>query len=213
MIYKYNKNLKIKHYESINNLLIGQLEERKRISRDLHDSLNPQLSAIYIQSDGLNKENYKFEETKTKIKNELTFAIKRIREISHDLMPIDLEDNEIYTSFKDIILKRQTEHLSIVLNSNTDGLKFDNKIKFHLVYILLELIQNSLKHSEASKIEIILNYDKSKKNLHFKYMDNGKGIDDNEKKKQGIGLKNIITRILIIGGEFEIISEKGFELN
>ena len=51
LIYRYNKNLKIKHYEALNNLLIGQLNERERLARDLHDSLNPQLSAINLKLD------------------------------------------------------------------------------------------------------------------------------------------------------------------
>ena len=76
----------------------------------------------------------------------------------------------------------------------------------HIFRIIQELINNSLKHGESTAISIVL----TEHVTHFtlKYGDNGRGFDtSNLDKKAGIGLENIKSRALIIGGNINIESE------
>lgn len=213
LIYRYNKNLKIKHYEALNNLLIGQLKERERLARDLHDSLNPQLSAINLKLDTIQCNDDEFGSIKNRIRDDINQAVVRIRQISHNLMPANLKLNNLHFVFKDYIINAQTPEIQIKFTSQIEHLKFNETIKFHLFYILMELIQNTSKHSKANKIEIQLNYNESKKTLYFNYLDNGIGIEEDIFEKNGIGIKNIVSRLKILNADFKLNTDNGFQIN
>lgn len=213
LIYRYNKNLKIKHYEALNNLLIGQLNERERLARDLHDSLNPQLSAINLKLDTIQCNDDEFGSIKNRIRDDINHAVVRIRQISHNLMPANLKSTNLHLVFKDYIINAQTPEIQIKFTSEIEHLEFNETIKFHLFYILMELIQNTSKHSKANKIEIQLKYNESKKTLYFNYLDNGIGIEEDIFEKNGIGIKNIVSRLKILNADFKLNTDNGFQIN
>ncbi len=213
LIYRYNKNLKIKHYEALNNLLIGQLNERERLARDLHDSLNPQLSAINLKLDTIQCNDDEFGSIKTRIRDDINHAVVRIRQISHNLMPTNLKLNNLHFVFKDYIINAQTPEIQIKFTSEIEHLKFNEIVKFHLFYILMELIQNTSKHSKANKIEVQLKYNESKKTLYFNYLDNGIGIEEDIFEKDGIGIKNIVSRLKILNADFKLNTDNEFQIN
>lgn len=213
LIYRYNKKLKIKHYEALNNLLIGQLNERERLARDLHDSLNPQLSAINLKLDTIQCNDDEFGSIKNRIRDDINQAVVRIRQISHNLMPANLKLNNLHFVFKDYIINAQTPEIQIKFTSEIEHLKFNETKKFHLFYILMELIQNTCKHSKANKIEIQLNYNESKKTLYFNYLDNGIGIKEDIFEKNGIGIKNIVSRLKILNADFKLNTDNEFQIN
>ena len=67
---------------------------------------------------------------------------------------------------------------------------------------------DSLKHSSASNISVILNF--SEKQIHFHYADNGKGFDmEKQKLKKTLGLKSIESRIDFLGGECQLETQVG----
>ena len=82
---------------------------------------------------------------------------------------------------------------------------FDNKIALELYSIILESINNILKHSGANKSEIILTNDNEK--IQLLIIDNGKGFDL-EKDLIGFGLKNIENRLQGLNGRFEVSNLK-----
>ncbi len=213
LIYRYNKNLKIKHYEALNNLLIGQLNERERLARDLHDSLNPQLSAINLKLDTIQCNDDEFGSIKTRIRDDINQAVVRIRQISHNLMPTNLKLNNLHFVFKDYIINAQTPEIQIKFTSEIEYLNFNEIVKFHLFYILMELIQNTSKHSKANKIEVQLKYNESKKTLYFNYLDNGIGIEEDIFEKDGIGIKNIVSRLKILNADFKLNTDNEFQIN
>lgn len=163
LIYRYNKNLKIKHYEAFNYILIGQLKERERLSRDLHDSLNPQLSAINLKLDTIQCSNDEFGSIKTRIRDDINQAVLRIRQISHNLMPSNLKWNNLHFVFKDYIINAQTPEIQIKFISEIEHLKFNETIKFHLFYILMELIQNTNNIAKLIRLKFSLNTMNQKK--------------------------------------------------
>jgi signal transduction histidine kinase len=128
-------------------------------------------------------------------------------------MPTNLKLNNLHFVFKDYIINAQTPEIQIKFTSEIEHLKFNEIVKFHLFYILMELIQNTSKHSKANKIEVQLKYNESKKTLYFNYLDNGIGIEEDIFEKDGIGIKNIVSRLKILNADFKLNTDNEFQIN
>ena len=69
-----------------------------------------------------------------------------------------------------------------------------------------EAVNNAVKHSKASQINIIL--DENENQLAMKIQDNGQGFDYEEKRKKSYGLTNLQNRTKELKGDFEVISNQ-----
>lgn len=80
-----------------------------------------------------------------------------------------------------------------------------------LYRITTELIKNTLTYANASRIDIVFDYDQLKKLISFTYIDDGAGFDWEEirKQKKGLGLMNIQQRVLIMKGDIKIKARSG----
>jgi len=196
-------------------LIEGQEQERKRIAEDLHDRLGILLSTIKLHFSAINSD------IKSKIwpsikqstiaEKLLDDAFVEVRQIAHDLASGTLTKSGLVVTLKD--LKIAIEHSRrIKFNLDTYHMeeRFDSQIEITIYRTLQELIGNALKHAAASEITVSLNrYDKE---LNIIVEDNGIGFNKSlAYASDGIGLKNVETRMKSIGGELTIDSlpEKG----
>ncbi|MEJ6981572.1 ATP-binding protein [Pedobacter sp. P351] len=182
-------------------LLVSGLEnERRRLSRELHDGLGPYLTSLkyYIEN---NVEN---ELKKTEMKKIVDETISEIRSMSNALMPASIDDFGIGVTLTNYIenLKKSTsinieyEDLTKQENSNISDHQGIN-----LFRISQELINNSLKHSKAKNIRITLSeFDEF---ISLFYFDDGSGFDVNT-VKLGSGITNIKERVDICNGKITI---------
>ena len=85
--------------------------------------------------------------------------------------------------------------------------RFDSNIEVIIYRVACELINNSLKHSGCSEIELSLNHDND--NLTLDYSDNGCGFDTSNVDDSGMGLSNIRSRVQSLSGKFRLTSSKG----
>ena len=182
-------------------LLVSGLEnERRRLSRELHDGLGPYLTSLkyYIEN---NVEN---ELKKTEMKKIVDETISEIRSMSNALMPASIDDFGIGVTLTNYIenLKKSTsinieyEDLTKQENSNISDHQAIN-----LFRISQELINNSLKHSKAKNIRITLSeFDEF---ISLFYFDDGSGFDINT-VKLGSGITNIKERVDICNGKITI---------
>ncbi|MDO6676524.1 histidine kinase [Tenacibaculum sp. 1_MG-2023] len=174
----------------------GQEKERKRIAQELHDAVGGSLAGIKLQLDHLSSKEPRL----SSIISHLDETYNQVRHISHDLLSKKIADKEFTQLIKNHIEKIVTStHLKIEMSFFDETLinKTNNTIQTHLFKILQELINNTIKHANASTIEIQLNAHTDMMNLLFE--DNGKGFVYNE-KVEGIGLKNINERITTLNG-------------
>ena len=94
--------------------------------------------------------------------------------------------------------------------SNIDTVRLDSKIELALFRIIEELINNTIKHAEAPSIVLVMN--RSDTDLLLKYADDGVGFDIDEilkSKQSGTGLKNIVSRVISINGQYSFIRNPG----
>jgi signal transduction histidine kinase len=199
------QNQEITNLES---LIDGEEKERKRIAQELHDGLNGDLSAIKYRLCSLDDAILKDEERESLLKSILLIdsACAQVRSISHNLIP---------TSILDFGLVETVEQYCAKL-SNANPLKLDfqyfgnpaflNKKTETVIYrIIQELINNIYKHSRATTALVQLNFHENE--LFITVEDNGIGFDV-KTVQNGLGLKNIRSRIHFLAANLDIVSNK-----
>lgn len=206
---------KILEYKLINDVVEVEELEKNRFAEDIHDGLGPLLSGIklyinMLQSEKLNVEK---KEEYIKIVSELIDeAVKTTRNISRELMPSILKDFGLVKAIESFCKYIELSNkFRISFDHNLNEISYDKNISIIIYRSVVELINNTLKHADASLAIISIN--DSDNEIHIKYSDDGIGFNvkdvfDNP-DIMGLGIKSISNRIKAIGGNFTIKSRKG----
>jgi signal transduction histidine kinase len=135
-------------------------------------------------------------------------AIRSLREISNNLSPHILNNFGLARGIKNFVDKIATMHnVDIVFSTTIGSQRYDSNIEIILYRVVCELVNNSLKHSKCSKIEIALK--QSGTMVTIDYSDNGVGFVLREAQDTGMGLSNIKSRISSLGGKIRFESKPG----
>ncbi|MCB0751978.1 MAG: hypothetical protein KDC52_10930, partial [Ignavibacteriae bacterium] len=187
---------------------------RTKIASDLHDEVGSLLTQISVNADSL---SYTKDEDKRKEKSSFIRAKSSevINMMSDVIWSIDSRNDNLESLVDRIHNFAQSflEQKDIALNLSSDiqNLQKTLKIDFrqNIMLIAKEAINNSVKYSDCSKIDIIINY----KNDNFELLisDNGKGFEMQNLKK-GNGLKNMKMRAKSIGADIHFKNENGFSI-
>lgn len=200
--------------ELLRSSILVQEQERKRIAQDMHDDLGAVLSITrmhLLQAE--RKVGAMDEELLLELQNirHLTEnSIENMRRISHELMPPQLEKFGVLPTLETIC-----EQLTAAGKMNAelvvkDPVIIEDELTGLTLYrVCMELINNTIKHAEASRLKLVISCSDGKIQVHFS--DNGKGMSE-ETNYQGAGLKNIKSRLSFLGGDFIIDSaQNGFK--
>lgn len=182
--------------------------ERGRLARELHDSVSQQLFAISMMSSALYEsvlEEGSLKEQMRKLEYMSTQAQSEMRALLLHLRPIQLEGKKLSEGIDELLTELSAKQNLNVL-WHLDDLKFEMGIEDHLFRILQEAISNTLRHAQASKLEISLR--KSDSLAIMKLIDNGIGFDTNDRTVGSYGLTTMQERVHEIGGTLKIISLK-----
>jgi signal transduction histidine kinase len=211
-IYHQNaENLLRNSQDRINNfsaLMMGIEQERQRIAQDLHDGLGVLLSTIKMK---ISIEN-ETEQSQSKLKDimgDIDIALEDMRGISRNLMPITLSKLGFNRAIEELIqnLRISNPNLDIELIKIVDNERLIEPVGVNLYRIIQELLQNVLKHSNAS--ELIIQLFCRDDVFVLMVEDNGIGFDVDNKKVVGIGLENVKYRTVSMQGQLSIDSFKG----
>ena len=189
-------------------------KERKRIAKDLHDGLGPLLSSIKLYVNELQSGDTDEGEKNEMLKytNELIDdAVSSTRTIANNLMPGIISDYGLVKALQSFCNKLNVaKALNISFNADNDNHRYDTLIEINLYRVLMELINNAIKHASAKNIDIIFKEVDSLLVILFK--DDGIGFNVSKTLKDpkiGMGLNNIINRVQSIQGVCEFQSEPG----
>lgn len=195
-----------KNQEISEALFKGQTIERKRVAVELHDNLSSILSAIKMSFSAINTQNFneKEKEIYLNLKEMMSNAYHEVRNISHNIMPEELEQKGLQTALNTLIRQLNIGgHINFEFNSQVD-FRLDVKHEVNLYSMIFEMINNILKHSKATSAKITLFTENN--NLKLIVHDNGKGINPNSAK--GMGMQNIQNRIKAMNGTIKILSNE-----
>ncbi len=192
----------------------GEERERQRFAKEMHDGLGPLLSTIKLYVNELDSVSLSEEERMMLINhsNELIDeAVHATRTISNNLMPTTIHSYGLVKALQAFCDKiNKTNKLRIKFETQNFEEKLDDNLKLILFRVISELINNTIKHANASEIFILLIRNNNEISLF--YRDNGVGFVINEvisAEDKGMGLKNIISRIKSINGAYTFSSAPG----
>lgn len=217
---RQKKRNDLKIYELGQRIISLQEEERRHISRELHDGIVQLLISIKysIEATGIFLSQLNQEKPKSQVAAEknLSIAIQEIRRISHHLHPRILDELGL-SSAVEALSSEFSELTGITVTVITPKLKklLPDNISTTLYRVVQESLTNIQKHAEANSVVIKVAINQAW--LILTISDNGKGFDTNinlEKQKDldkfGIGLRNLVERIEYHSGIFKVIStDKG----
>ncbi len=202
---EYRNNEKNNRITAKRMLVDGLENERRRLSRELHDGVGPYLTSLkhYIENRVESKEQ------KIEMKKIVDETISEIRLMSNALMPSSIDDFGVgvaLTNFVDSLKKSTAITIEYEDLTKQDNTRITNHQGINIFRISQELINNSLKHSNAKNIRITLSeFDDF---ISLFYFDDGIGFDKNN-VKLGSGIINIKERIEICNGKIVINSKTG----
>jgi len=219
--FRVKSNLQKEQLELENKLLEEQSnykiqEQRLEISRELHDNVGSQLTFIISILDNLKNSPVKFEEAiDKKIDTLSNFASKSIAELRDTIWVLNAKQlslSELKSRMLNFV-KDASESVDMVqFNFDfeiSEDLQLSSKQAINMYRVLQEILNNTLKHANASVIFVVINQIGNK--LEIEISDNGTGFDYEAKKKKSFGLTNIQNRIQEINGDLKVHStpEKG----
>lgn len=195
-------------------LITAQEDERKRISFELHDAVGQDLLVIKNMTRLVQKnvnDLHSAEEFLNDISSAADNSIKDVRDISRTLHPYQLGKLGLTAALKSLILKVENS-TEIKISSNIDNVDnaFEQSQEIHIFRILQECLNNVIKHSGASNVEVSICRNADEVSVSVK--DDGRGfeISNNEDSaKYGIGITGINERVQILNGTLDITSKIG----
>jgi len=210
----YQRVLNQQQNEMFNLTSSVQDKERKRIAEDIHDGLGSVLSAAKLKLSSLEDDNRIFtDDQREKYQATLSLldeAAIELRNISHNIMPATLSKLGLVAAIKNVI-DNISSHSGPELLFETHG--FDERLEeseeISIYRIVLELLNNIVKHAQAGKAVVQLI--KYPGYINITVEDNGVGFDYMKTRDQskGIGLGNIKSRVNYLNGTLDVDSMPG----
>jgi signal transduction histidine kinase len=183
--------------------------ERKRMAADLHDSMGPLLSTIKLNIHSINVTDEPDKRIIEKSGKYIDDVIKGLRQISHNLLPATLERKGLTEALHEFIRQISDQQLLDIHFRTAGNINIAPEKEIHVFRIIQEITHNTLKHAQATQLQIVL----SRENDFFLVLikENGIGFDVKKVKAEstGLGMKSLAIRTDILNGSISIDSVPG----
>ncbi len=188
--------LAIQEKEFQNNLSFQREKQQYNIASLLHDSFGVRLKQIrgLIESNKLHL-----------AQNEIGVLGTEIRDLSHSLSPTILDHISLGEAIYDLAVKMSNDDFKIIVTDSFIEVELSKNKKTLLYNIIQEIINNTIKHAEASFLNIQLEVFESY--YYITTEDNGKGFNNEKSKTIGLGIQSIQNRITNMNGVCEYSSK------
>lgn len=193
--------------KAVENILLGQEEERIRIAKDLHDGISLSLANIRMRM-SLFENQLEKPGQKNQLRdllNRLAEASREVRTISHNLAPLSIQHQELTKAIEELVyqIELTDANMDIEINYPPDINKnLSAVIKQNIYQTVRELFNNILKYAQASRIRVNI----IRENGHFQLQveDNGHPYDAERalSETNGLGLSSIRSRATLLNGWF-----------
>ncbi len=199
----------LKQSARMNAIIETEERERKRIAEELHDGLGQLLSTARLNISAVDSP---LPDKDAQLwKNSLALldeACSEVRTISHNMMPGALIRSGLIEAVNDLADKiNDSGKIQVVFNTELEQ-RFPETVEIAVYRIVQEILNNMIRHSGADQITIDMKIVNARLQLHI--ADNGRSFDVSTiATSEGIGWKNIYSRVEILNGEIDVKSEKG----
>jgi len=196
----------------VNQVMNAQEEERKRISRELHDSVAQEMLSLltdirvlkYMTTDNEIVKNVRSAEAK------LTSVLEDIQNISVELRPATLDDLGLESAFR-AHFKTVLQNYGLIVNfkSNLESTRYNGDVETAVYRICQEAVLNVVKYAQVDEVEVVLQ--EKGDYLLLRVIDRGLGFQVNKTDPEGtgLGIYGMKERAELINGNIHIYSERG----
>nr|WP_088104676.1 histidine kinase [Halalkalibacter urbisdiaboli] len=192
-------------------IIEAQEEERKRLSREIHDGPAQMMANVMLRSElieriynekGIEEALNEIRDVRKMVKNSLA----EVRRIIYDLRPMALDDLGLIPTL-DKYLKTFEEHSQVAVDFRHFGRekRLDQKFEIALFRLVQESVQNAYKHAQPKEIQVKIEIKPTKVIMIIK--DDGKGFDTSSKKEGSFGLIGMKERVHMLKGQITIQSK------
>jgi len=191
-------------------VLESQENERRRLAGDLHDSIGGMLSTIRVGLTSISRQ-IDHPEIINQPKQMLDETISSVRSLSLDLMPPTLDRFGLTFAIKELCERLQVSaHVPVVFHEGEEARNLPRSTQLMIFRVAQELINNAVKHSNASAINVTLG---GTNQFELIVEDNGSGFDvesvrQHSSKGNGLGLYNIENRARVLNATLQIEASK-----
>lgn len=194
-------------------IIEAQEEERRRISREIHDGPAQMLANILLRADLVDRtfRERSREEAMTEIKSMRTMvrsSLYEVRRIIYDLRPMALDDLGLIPTIRKYLANMEDyNQITIVLSEQGQFEGLASKYEVALFRMIQESVQNAVKHASPTLIQVNIYVDKT--DVSVSVRDDGVGFDVHQKKDKSFGLIGMRERVEMLDGDLELNSTIG----
>ncbi|OIU67673.1 sensor histidine kinase [Rossellomorea aquimaris] len=195
-------------------IIEAQEEERKRLSREIHDGPAQMMANVLMRSDLIDRVyREKGSEEAIKeirdLKKMVRSALYEVRRIIYDLRPMALDDLGLIPTLRKYLstIEEYNHKTSIQFVNIGLDVRLPSKYEVALFRLVQECVQNALKHAESTHIQVKVEVKKDKITVVVK--DNGKGFDTKETQTGSFGIMGMKERVDLLEGDITIDSKIG----
>ncbi|MEH7384293.1 sensor histidine kinase [Bacillus sp. JJ1521] len=194
-------------------IIEAQEEERRKLSREIHDGPAQMLANVMLRSQIIDKVYKESQEQGVKeihdLRKMVRSALYEVRRIIYDLRPMALDDLGLVPTLKKYLstIEEYNGDTTISFTFIGSEQRIPSKFEVALFRMVQEAVQNALKHADPR--EIVVKLEMSRNHVTVIVKDNGKGFDIREKKKDSFGLIGMRERVDLLDGNLTIDSSVG----
>jgi signal transduction histidine kinase len=208
MLRHHRRYVKLQKDRMLNEIAVLE-NERKRMAYDLHDGLGPMLSSVKLNINSIETNSDEDKNIIQKASTHIDEAIKNMRAISYNLLPVTLERKGLFEALREFIDHSSAKSKLPIQLFIKHHVEIPKEKEIHIFRILQEIIHNSIKHAQAKNLYIGFGYEDERLVIFAK--DDGIGFDVAKIKETsgGLGLKSIESRADILNCLMLIESSPG----
>lgn len=196
-----------------------QEDERKRVSRELHDGLNQLLVSVSYKLDSAKSKLFKQEQTEktqnisnviTEANDILSSSMQEVRRISRDLRPTLLDDLGLTAAIESLTNSfNERTNIDITVENKYKSTRLPQEIETAFYRIIQEAMTNIEKHASSAK-HVTLKLEKKRNNITLSISNDGVGFDkatiDITNPERGLGIRNMQDRAELLEGNMNVNS-------
>lgn len=191
-------------------IIEAQEEERRRLSREIHDGPAQMLANMLLRAEIIEKK-FSSDDPEAviqefrQLRELVRESLREVRSIIYDLRPMALDDlGLIPTLMKYLNTAKDNFGVPIIFKTLGVERRLSSKLEIAVFRLIQESVQNACKHAEATEIEVKVEFQEEAITLSVK--DDGKGFNVDEKRENSFGLIGMSERVDLLGGKFIINS-------
>lgn len=195
-------------------LAVTEEQEKEKLARDLHDGVGQSLSALKVilgigKKQAEQSRDQKLVQSADKAAELADLSMKEMRNVLNNLRPEALQREGLKAGLEAMAANlNQIEGFHLSLRIRDPLPSFDETVELNLYRLVQEALTNVVKHAKARQAEVICQAGKQEGRYMFLVRDDGIGFAP-ETENPGVGIPSMSDRLSMLGGTFELRSEKG----